>query len=139
PVSVNASAPPPPIAVVSALTVMPVLVGFAAGITVTVKVTLLPWAVGLGFTATLPVGLLGGVHGLRGEEVFRGVGVIASKSALLTFVSWHPAFLRVSAVAVLGAGALLPPSLQFAVVPYPTRSAMFTPLGHALVRAVVFL
>ena len=49
--------------------------------------------------------------------VRRGFGVPVMKSLPLMFVSVLPPFFRKSAVVLLGAGALVPPSLQFAVVP----------------------
>jgi hypothetical protein len=49
-----------------------------------------------------------------------------------------PDFLK-SAVVALGAGAGPLPSKQLAVVPYPTRSMMLAPDGHAPDKAVVVL
>src|SRR5207249_6429826 len=54
--------------------------------------------------------------------VRRGLGAPVTKSAPLTSVSVAPLFLRKRAVVLLAPGAVVLPSLQFAVLPYPTRS-----------------
>jgi hypothetical protein len=81
---------------------------------------------------------IGTTHLFKGEEVLRGFGAPAVKSAELLFVSVHPSVARKSAVVVLGAGAGLV-SEQFAVLPYPTRSITLVPVGQVPLKAVVVL
>src|SRR6185436_162914 len=59
------------------------------------------------FTIAGPISEMPAVRG--------GFGAPARKSLPLTFVSVLPPFLRSADVVLLGAGALVPPSLQFAV------------------------
>ena len=61
------------------------------------------------------------------------------KSATLLCVSVQPFPVRRSALVLLGAEAGAAPLKQFAVLPYPSRSTMFTSFGHAPVSAVVLL
>src|SRR5437588_5412580 len=72
---------------------------------------------------------IGTTHLFKGDEVLRGFGAPAVKSAELLFVSVHPSVARKSAVVALGAGAGLV-SEQFAVVPYPIRSITLVPDGQ---------
>src|SRR5438067_4321948 len=66
--------------------------------------------------------------------LLRGFGAPIAKSALLLFVSVHPPPAR-SAAVVLAVAAVEPaPSKQFAVVPYPTKSAMNVPVGQVPVN-----
>jgi hypothetical protein len=78
------------------------------------------------------------MHLFNGEDVLRGLGSPAVKSAELLFVSVHPSVARKSAVVVLGAGAGLV-SEQVAVDPYPTTSMTFVPDGQATLNGVVVL
>src|SRR5436190_18306687 len=82
--------------------------------------------------------MIGTTHLFNGEDVLRGLGAPAVKSAELLFVSVHPSVARKSAVVVLGAGAGLV-SEQVAVEPYPTKSITLVPDGHATENAVVVL
>src|SRR5512138_1398480 len=58
-----------------------------------------------------------------GDNVLRGAGVAAAKSAALSSVSTQPSSLRKSAEVTLSPGAAAEPSKKFAV-PYPTKSTM---------------
>src|SRR5436305_1981111 len=58
-----------------------------------------------------------GLQEFSADELLRGVGAAAVKSAELLSVSAQPFAPRRSAVVVLGAGAFAPPSLQLAVAP----------------------
>src|SRR5690349_12985168 len=70
------------------------------------------------FSETSLIVRLGSVlHGFRAVALLRGLGAAALKSDPLLSVSVQPFAARTSAVVVLGAGALAPPSLQLAVVP----------------------
>ena len=83
--------------------------------------------------------LVADVQGFRDEEVLRGLGEPVEKSELLLSVSVQPFSARKSAVVLLGGGAL-ELSLQFAVVPYPTKSITLAEMGHPLpVKAEVLL
>ena len=81
---------------------------------------------------------IGTTHLFKGDEVLRGLGAPAVKSAELLFVSVHPSVARRSAVVVLGAGAGLV-SEQVAPDPYPTTSMTFVPDGHPTLNGVVVL
>src|SRR2546430_6959422 len=81
---------------------------------------------------------IGTTHLFNGEEVLRGLGAPAVKSAALLFVSVHPSVARKSAVVVLGAGAGLV-SEQVAVDPYPATSMKFVPDREGTVNGVVVL
>jgi hypothetical protein len=59
---------------------------------------------------------------MTGDPLFLGMGAAVEKSAPLSSVSAHPAFLRNNAVVFDSAGAF-PPSEQPAA-PYPTRSTI---------------
>ncbi|MGZ5437767.1 MAG: hypothetical protein ACXW3F_17085, partial [Pyrinomonadaceae bacterium] len=83
------------------------------------------------------------LHVFAADEVFRGFGASAGdvKSALLLPVSWQPPNFRCADVVLLGAAALsavVAPSRQIALVPYPTKSIIVAPVGHvALLSAPV--
>jgi len=63
----------------------------------------------------------GAAQTFNGEELFRGEGVPAAKSAALLLVSVHPPFARNAAVVLDREGAAPAPSKKSAI-PYPTRS-----------------
>ncbi|HSK65193.1 MAG TPA: hypothetical protein VK893_15170, partial [Pyrinomonadaceae bacterium] len=56
-------------------------------------------------------------HMLTGDAMLRGVGLVALKSAPLSFVSMQPSDLRIMALVLLAAGAGALPLKQVAVVP----------------------
>ena len=120
PLSTNGCAAEPPIALRSPVMVMPVLVGFAPGVTVNDSKLVPPAMTESGFAAPVPEGFVGvgvgvavgvgvgvavgvgvgvmvgvgvGVemlHAFAGEELFLGLGALAVKSAELLSVSVHP-------------------------------------------------
>src|SRR5690349_7574436 len=74
---------------------------------------------------------------IRGKEVvLRGLGGPSAKSARLFWVFAQPFAARTSAFVLLGARAGVEPRKQFAVLPYPRRSAMFGSFGQVPVMAV---
>src|SRR5262249_50299426 len=66
-----------------------------------------------------------------GLALLRGATVFTSRSFALLFVCTQPSFLRNTAVVLL-AFAVDPPHVvvQFALVPYSTKSAIPAPVGH---------
>lgn len=121
-----------------------VLVGESVGVSVGVSVTVgvLPGvkvsvgvAVSDGVNVAVSVG--GGLQGFV-FKVLRGFGKAAEKLALLLSVSVQPLATRTIEVVVEGAGAFAD-SLQFADVPYPTKSIMLAPVGQAPLNGVVLL
>src|SRR5436309_14892351 len=97
---------------------------------------------GAAFSRTVAAGLAGALidGGLfdsapqetAGVPLLRGFGVLAVtvKSLPLLFVSVQPLLMRMTAVLLPGAAVGAVPSKQFAVGPYPTRSAMDGSVGH---------
>lgn len=110
-----------------------VVVGVIVGESVMVGVNVM---VGVG--VTVPVSVIVDVTVEVGDNVFRGTGLPSVKSRLLLSVSIEPLPFRKSAVVLLGAGASPAPSLQSAVVPYPTKSTTLASNGQPLpLNAVV--
>ncbi len=100
------------------VTVMPVLVGFVPGVTVTVKSVVPPATTEFGLAAPTPEGFVPPPppQGAAVVAVLRGVGATAVKSVELLSVSVQPFPPRLSAVVVEGAGATAV-SKQLAVAP----------------------
>ena len=119
---VAVAVPPTPPAGVKPSSVIPE----TAGLVMTALVTVPSASLALTFTdAAVPCTVLrepgqlvtiGITHAFVGDDVLRGAGAPAVKSAELLFVSTQPSPARRSAVVVLGAGAG-PVSEQFAVEP----------------------
>ncbi len=133
PLSVKAWFWMPPIRRRSPVTVMPVLAGDVAGVTVTVRMVCVPAIIDAGLAAPVAVREL--------EEPpkveLRGLGAATEKSVELLLVS-VAGLARTSAVVLLGAGATAP-SKQFAV-PKPMKSrTVALGMGHAPARAVALL
>ena len=102
PTPVNDCVADPPIEDRSAVTVIPVLVGFCAGETVTVRVVLFPVSTVLGCAdpiAKRPVQLF------VGDELLRGLGAPVAKSIALLSLSKQPLFFRKLAVVLVSTGA----------------------------------
>ncbi len=100
----------PPIAVRSQVTVRPVLVGFAPGVTSTVSRVASPANRLFGVAAPTPLGSVGPVQLWSGDAELRGVGASAAKSALLSSVSVQPPLARSTAVVFDVPGAAAEPS-----------------------------
>jgi hypothetical protein len=98
----------------SPVTMIPVLVGFAPGVTVTVRSVVPPGWTELGVAAPVPLGFVVVRQGLAAVAVLRGAGAPAAKSPELLSVSVQPFEARRAAVVLesVAAGAL--PSKQFA-------------------------
>src|SRR5215831_9116203 len=111
PIPLKACAGDPPIAERSATTVIPVLGGLGAGETSTVSATASPGCTLLGFAEPPPVRI---VQLCKALLLFRGLGVPASKSLALSFVSRQPPFFLSAAVVFVSVGAAAEPSKQFA-------------------------
>src|SRR5919199_6805004 len=92
-----------------ALTVMSVLGGVVAGVTLTVSSVLLAGSSAEGEAMPRPEGCVASPpHELTGDALLRGIGPTATKSLALLSVSWHPLLRRTPATETLsvGAGAL---------------------------------
>src|SRR5262249_22863452 len=94
PWSKNGPVAEPPMLLRLPVTTMPVLVGFAPGVTSTVSKVVPPWATDAGDAAPAPVGLVVPAGWLR------GLGAPVTKSALLLSVSCRPLLRRKAAVGV---------------------------------------
>ena len=70
-------------------------------------------------------------HRLNGDDLFRGEGAEAKKSAPLLSVSTQPLADRKTARTLEAAGAGPEPSKHEAELPYPTRSTIVPVDGHA--------
>src|SRR5215216_6208261 len=92
----------PPIEDRSAETFIPVLVGFWAGETVTVRVVLFPVCTVLGLAAPMPKRA---VQSFVGDELLRGLGAPVAKSIALLSESKQPLFFRNAAVVLVSVGA----------------------------------
>src|SRR5438094_7179935 len=77
-------------------------------------------------------------HANGGDALLRGEGVPTEKSAPFTFTSAQPLWRRLIEVDTEGAAVFVPPSLQLAVEPYPTKSITAAPLGQDPVSVVWF-
>src|ERR1041385_3239218 len=108
PSSKNGSVAEPPMLLKSPLTMMPVLVGLAPGVTSTVSSVVPPWMTEAGLAAPAPVGLVVPAGWLR------GLGAPVMKSALLLSVSCRPLLRRKSAVVLVSVGAAAVPSKHVA-------------------------
>src|SRR5262249_14483736 len=108
PSSKKGSVAEPPMLLKSPLTVMPVLVGLAPGVTRTVSNVAPPWTTDAGLAAPFPVGLV------VPTGVLRGLGAPVTKSALLLSVSCRPLLRRKSAVVFVSVGAAAVPSKHVA-------------------------
>src|SRR5689334_2977338 len=115
PLSAKLWAAAPPIVVRSAVTVIPVLVGFVPGVTVTVSNVGSPADTEAGFAEPEALGDVGTalLHGCGAELVFLGVPAAAVKSAELLSVSVQPLALRTAIVVLDSVGAAVP-SKKFA-------------------------
>ena len=107
---------PPPIAVRSQATAMPVDAGFPPAVITALKVVMFPAATVAGLAEPVPEGLPGAPQEFAAVAELRGVGAPTVKSVELLLVSVQPAPARSTAVAVAGAGAGLV-SEQLAVAP----------------------
>src|SRR5262249_54018474 len=114
PSSKNGSVAEPPMLLRFPVTVMPVLVGLAPGVTSTVS-RVVPLAITeAGFADPMPLGFV------VPTGWFRGLGAPLMKSALLLSVSCWPLLRRRSAVVFVSVGAAAVPSKQLAPpVPVP--------------------
>src|SRR5262249_17034007 len=108
PSSKKGSVAEPPILLKSPVTVMPVLVGLAPGVTRTVSSVVPPWTTDGGLAGRFPAGLV------VPTGVLRGLGTPVTKSALLLSVSCRPLLRRKSAVVFVSVGAAALPSKQLA-------------------------
>src|SRR5574338_1412376 len=118
PSSKKACVDEPPIELRSAVTVSPVLAGFVPGVTATVSVVADSTSTDEGVAVPTPDGLVGvgpPPQALNAEAVFRGVGVLAVKSAELMSVSVQPLEMRVADVVPDSVGAAAGPSKKFAL------------------------
>src|SRR6185369_1007931 len=99
------------------MTVVAQLMLYQPGVTSTGSVKLTTMLASRGAFVPLVVGSVFTMAGPTSEmpAVRRGFGAPVTKSLPLMFVSVRPPFLRKSDVVLLGAGAFVPPSLQFAV------------------------
>src|SRR4051812_29475537 len=105
-----------------AATATPVLGGTVAGVTRTVSSVWLAGSTESGVAMPSPEGCVGSPpHELAGARLLRGIGPVATKSALLLSVSWQPLPRRMAALVLSRPGAEAFASAQFAD-PYPTRS-----------------
>ena len=121
----------------SAVTAMPVLVGFWPKATLTVNVVESPCKTVLGFAEPKPESE---VQSCTGVEVLRGFGAPVTKSSELLSVSKQPLSRRRAAVVFESVGAGPVPSKQVSAVPYPTKSiSPEAVLGQLAVMAVVLL
>src|SRR4051812_42752582 len=106
----------------SPTTVMLELGGLVAGVTLTVRSVEAAGSTELGVALPIPEGTVGSPpQDCAGDELLRGIGPKALKSAWFTSVSMQPFPLRTAAVVLLKVGDAPEPSKQFAL-PYPTRS-----------------
>src|SRR5437879_6318621 len=113
-----------------------VLGGSVAGVTCTVRRTLLAGSSEFGDALPNADGWLGSPpHVLTGDALLRGMGPAMMKSLRLLLVSTQPLFLRMAAV-VLESAAVGNVREQFAP-PYPTRSTIVASVGHAPLKGVV--
>ena len=101
----------PPIEDRSAVTVIPVLVGFWAGETVTVRVVLFPVTTELGWADPIANRA---VQLFVGDELLRGLGAPVAKSIELLSESKQPLFFRSEAVVLVSIPAG-EPSAQFSM------------------------
>src|SRR4029453_11787296 len=104
----------------SPVTMIPVLVGFAPGVTVTVRNVVPPGWTELGVAAPVPLGFVVVRQGLTAVAGLRGAGVAAAKSVGLLSGSWQPSRGGIAAVVLESVGAAAV-SKKFAP-PYPMRS-----------------
>jgi hypothetical protein len=111
PTPLKACVAEPPIEDRSAVTVIPVLLGFWAGETVTVRVVLFPVVTVLGCADPIPKRA---VQLFVGDELLRGLGAPVAKSIALLSESKQPLFFRRAAV-VLVSTAAGEPSAQVSV------------------------
>src|SRR5690349_23355920 len=88
-----------------AVTITPVLAGFDPEDTLTVSNVLSPAATEAGDADPAPVGGSGSAQEFSGEELLRGEGAAAAKSAALLSVSVQPPDFRIAAVVLLSVGA----------------------------------
>src|SRR5581483_2719044 len=115
PSSTNATDDGPPMLVRSAVTVMLVLGGVLAGVTLTVSNVLLAGSNDCGEAMPSPKGCVGSPpQELTGEELFRGIGPFITKSLELLSVSRQPLPFRIAAV-VFDSGPTGAVSKQFAL------------------------
>src|ERR1041385_501697 len=100
----------------SALTLMSVLGGVVAGVTLTVSRVLLAGSSVDGEARPRPEGSVASPpHELAGDALLRGIGPMTTKSLALLSVSVQPLPRRTAAVVLLSAGVAAPPSAQFAL------------------------
>jgi len=135
PSSRNTTPGPPPICVVSPITLTMGDAGDVPCVTATVITTFWFRHEGEGADAPMPDGGVEGVHTLNGVALFRGAAGTLVKSAALSLVSWHPWFPRITEFALLVPGPAPDPSKHVAP-PYVTRS---TRLGFANNAAHAFV
>src|SRR5688572_25870942 len=135
----------PPISLRLPLTVIPVLGGVVAGITVTVKWTFAPGETVVGFAASAansvvppPLHVTGVVAAFRGAE-----GVLVEKSVELLSESWQPFCARILLELFGGAVVLVPSKKMFVALPHPTASMIvpvfMSPLRMARPPAVALI
>src|SRR5471030_803744 len=137
PSSNNGCVAEPPMPRRSVVTVRPVLAGFVPGVTVTFSNVELPAVREFGVADPVPLGL---PHEWIDDEL-RGFAAPDVKSAPLLSESVQPPLARESAVVFVsdGAGAVSKQLGALLPVPYPTKSTMLAPVGHAPDRAVAVL
>lgn len=100
-----------------------VKVGVSVGLGVKVGVSV---GVGDGVSVGVSVGVGFGLQSYVGDALLRGVGVLATKSALLLSESWQPFCRRIAAFVLLSPAAG-DPSYSLAELLYPTLS-MISPV-----------
>nr|WP_229201882.1 hypothetical protein [Arsenicibacter rosenii] len=79
------------------------------------------------------------IQRLTAVDEFRGLGAPLAKSAVLLLLSIHPLEALKIALVALGAEAEAVPSKHVVVLPYPTKSTIVAPDGHAPLKAFVVL